>query len=83
MFYIIATSVITCVLCSCCWCAGVWPLFACPSENLVPLLNGLNTICLAVMALMRLQPKSDVHDNAAKNIQSLIVTVEFLLDEMS
>jgi len=60
-----------------------WPLMSCPSENLGSLLNGLNTICLGVMAILRHQTKADMHDNAAKNLQSLIVTVEFLKDEMT
>ena len=60
-----------------------WPLFSCPSENLGQLLNGLNTICLGVMAILRHQTKADMHDNAAKNLQSLIVSVEYLKDEMT
>ena len=42
---------------------GIWPLMACPSENLGPLLNGINTICLGVMAILRHQSKADIHDN--------------------
>lgn len=60
-----------------------WPLMSCPSEHLGPLLNGLNTIFLGVMAILRYQTKADMHDNAAKNLQSLIVAVEFLKDEMT
>ena len=56
---------------------------ACPSDNLGSLLNGLNTILLGVMAILRHQTKADMHDNAAKNLQSLIVTVEFLRDDMT
>ena len=37
---------------------GIWPLMACPSENLGPLLNGINTICLGVMAILRHQSKA-------------------------
>ena len=29
---------------------GIWPLMACPSENLGPLLNGINTITLTLEA---------------------------------
>ena len=56
---------------------------ACPSDNLGSLLNGLNTILLGVMAILRHQTKADMHDNAAKNLQSLIVDVEFLRDDMT
>ena len=56
---------------------------ACPSDNLGSLLNGLNTILLGVMAILRHQTKADMHDNAAQNLQSLIVTVEFLRDDMT
>ena len=62
---------------------GEWPLVACPSDNLGSLLNGLNTTLLGVMAILRHQTKADMHDNAAKNLQSLIVTVEFLRDDMT
>lgn len=48
---------------------GEWPLLACPSVNLGSLLNGLNTILLGVMAILRHQTKADMHENAAKNLQ--------------
>jgi len=60
-----------------------FPILSCPSENLGSLLNGGNTILLGVMAILRHQTKADMHDNAAKSLQSLIVTVEFLRDDMT
>ena len=60
-----------------------WPFVACPSENLGSLLNGVNTILLGVMAILRHQTKADMHNNAAKNLQSLVTTVEFMRDDMT
>ena len=60
-----------------------WPLAVCPSQNLGSLFNGINTILLGMMAILRHQTKADMHNNAAKNLQSLIMNVEFMRDDMT
>ena len=52
------------------------------SETIGALLNACNTIALGVLALLRYQSKCDLHESAAKSLQSLKLQIIELRDQL-